>query len=284
MFTRIKTKTFSAARIIFAQIKQELIIQMSYPVDFFGIVLTALFIGLWFISFALAVTGSKEGSNFSNIAIMGLIMFFFYSQALWSIARFVRRQQLQGTLESVWLSPSDKFLVIIGSGFGGFVIMFVAVFCMVLGFLIFVPISFGSVWLGVIVLLISLAQSIGFGLFYGALLIKVKQANALMNLIQFSTMVLSAVFFPFSVFPSWLLWICRLYPFSWAVDAFRVATGSVPTPELIPNNVTLFGFLSPFAIELIILTVVTLILLVSGFFLFKRAIRKAMQEGTLSQY
>ena len=281
----IKVKTANIFRTLWAQIESELIIQLSYPVDFIGSVFTALFVGMWIISFALAVSEGGENSNkFSGIAVFGLIIFFFFSSSLWSIGTFIRRRQLQGTLESIWLSPSDKILVTIGSAIGGYIIMFFANVLIVLGFMLIVPIHFGSVLWGTIVLLISFIQSLGIGFIIGALFVKVKQVNALNNLIQFSTMIISAVFFPFSVFPSWFLWISRLYPFSWTVDAFRVAMKVLEKPELLPNSFMLFGFIPPFYTEMIILTIISVTLLAIGIIAFKKAIKNAIKKGTLSQY
>ena len=281
----IKVKTSNLFRTLWAQIKSELIIQIAYPVDFFGMVFTALFIGMWIISFALAVSKSDTNSGqFSSVAIFGLIIFFFYNSSLWSIGNFVRRRQLQGTLESIWLSPSNKIWVTIGSAIGGYIIMLVANILIVLGFMVLVPVHFGSVPLGLLILVIAFVQSIGFGFIIGALFVKVKQVNALNNLIQFSTLIISAVFFPFSVFPSWLLWISRLHPFSWVVDSFRVAMGAIKSPELLPQNFMLFGVISPFYTEIIILILISVILLIAGILTFKAAIKKAIKEGTLSQY
>lgn len=284
MVNAIKKTFINDLRALYAQVKQEIIIQISYPVDFIGMVFTAVFISFWFISFGIAVSGPNAAQKFSTMTLVGLILFFYYSQALWYVARFVRRQQVQGTLESIWLTPANKFVIIFGSALGGFVIISVALAIITIGFLILVPIQFGNIGLALLILLISIIQATGFGLMYGALLIKIKQANALMNLIQFSTMIISAVFFPFSVFPDWMLWISRFYPFSWSIDVFRTGIGLMPNPELLPANFKLFGILSPFATEMLIVIILTILLVVCGFILFRRAVNNAKKAGTLSQY
>ncbi|MHA1302865.1 MAG: hypothetical protein ACTSPI_04075, partial [Candidatus Heimdallarchaeaceae archaeon] len=78
-------------RIMFSQIKKVITIQMAYPMDFITSIFTAVFVGLWFITLAKAVTSSdvSTDASFGAYAVWGLVGFFFYSIALWAIGRFI---------------------------------------------------------------------------------------------------------------------------------------------------------------------------------------------------
>ncbi|MCK4844414.1 MAG: ABC transporter permease [Candidatus Heimdallarchaeota archaeon] len=277
-----KNPIIAPFKTLWNQIKFAFTIQIAYPIDFFGQIFTALFVGMWFIFFAIAVSG--EGSNgnveYIGIGVWGIVAFFFYSTALWSVGRYIRREQLTGTLESVWMTATNKIWVIICNGIGGFLIFAAINTLIVLGFAMFVPVPLNNFGLGMLVFFLELIQSIGFGLLYAALVMKIKNANAINNLVNFSLLVLSAVFFPFAIFPQWMLWISRLVPFSWIVDAARSSLSGTPT-ELITTGV--FG-LSPLMTEILIIIGINIVLLVVGTLLFIRATRKARIDGSLSQY
>lgn len=209
-----------------------------------------------------------------------MVTFMLFSMSLWSIGRFIRSEQLTGTLESIWVTQANKFWVVFANGISGFIFMLLVNIFVLLGFSFIVPISINNAWLGLFILLLEIIQSLGFGFLYAALVIKIKNANAINNLVQFGTMVLSAVFFPFSVFPDWMLWISRLIPFSWIIDAFR-STMVGNNPELITRSI--LGF-SPIPIEIAIILALNFFLIIVGFYLFKRPINKAMNQGHLSHY
>jgi ABC-type multidrug transport system permease subunit len=77
-------------------------------------------------------------------------------------------------------------------------------------------------------------------------------ASSTGNVIEFATLFLCAMFFPFQALPSPIRAISRLVPLSYCVDAFRSALLGFPPgfPELAPFEVELaiaaaFGILTP---------------------------------------
>ena len=272
-------------RTFWIQIKKILTIQIAYPMDFFGQIFTSLFVGVWFIMFAVSVTSgddaiTKGNVNYIGIAVWGFVAFLFFSTTMFSIGRFIRREQLTGTLESLWLTSANKTWLIIANGTGYFFIYLISNIIIVLGFSLFVTVPIENIGLGMLIILLELIQVVGFGFLYGALVMKIKNAAAIQNLFTFATMILCAVLFPFSVFPEGMKWVSRLIPFSWIIDAFR-STMSGYEPELLYSGI--FG-LSPLLTEILIIIGFNIILLFIGIFLFNRVTKKAMIEGTLSQY
>ncbi|MHA1116368.1 MAG: ABC transporter permease [Candidatus Heimdallarchaeaceae archaeon] len=268
--------------VLISQIKKVIIIQLNYPIDFVTQIFTAVFVGLWFVFLfqSLSSGNVSESSDFGAFMVWGLVAFFFYSTALWSIGRFVRREQLTGTLESIWITPNNKNWVIISNGVGEYFIFAAANLFIITAFSLFVKIPFNNLGMGIIILFLEFVQSIGYGLFYGALVFKIKNANAISNLVQFGSIIICAVFFPFSVFPDWMIWISRLHPFSWIVDSLR-SNMMGKEPELI--NKGIWG-LTALETEIVIQILINMALLAIGLLLFNRVKKKALVDGTLSHY
>ena len=107
----------SAWSTFWAMVRKELILMVRYPVNF-----VASF-GQVFLIVAIFTLGSKTFSvnlndpssssagtgSPSGLVIYGFILFMFVSDTLWTIGYNVRHEQVQGTLEQLYLSPASKF-------------------------------------------------------------------------------------------------------------------------------------------------------------------------------
>src|SRR5512139_1913026 len=107
----------SAWSTFWAMVRKELILMARYPVNF-----VASF-GQVFLIVAIFTLGSKTFSVNLNdpssssagtkspagVVIYGFILFMFISDTLWTIGYNVRHEQVQGTLEQLYLSPASKF-------------------------------------------------------------------------------------------------------------------------------------------------------------------------------
>jgi ABC-type multidrug transport system permease subunit len=83
------------------------------------------------------------------------------------------------------------------------------------------------------------------------------------------------MFFPFAALPSWMLWISRAIPVSYAVDAFRSSMMGYP-----PG----FPELATIEIETIIVTIFGLVMPVLGYFLYRRAEDATRRKGSLGTF
>src|SRR5678816_1307390 len=101
-----------------AMTRKELIILLRYPVDLvasFGQVFLIVVI-LTLAGLTFAPRGQGAGSDHSAVAglvVYGFVIFIFLSDTLWGIGYNVRREQKQGTLEQLYLSPASKFLTLL---------------------------------------------------------------------------------------------------------------------------------------------------------------------------
>lgn len=95
---------------------KELLIMARYPVNFvasFGQMFLTVSIftlaGRLFYVPPAEQSGLASGSNPAGIIVYGFILYIFLNDTLWTIGYNVRNEQVQGTLEQLYLSPASKF-------------------------------------------------------------------------------------------------------------------------------------------------------------------------------
>lgn len=261
--------------------KKELTIMLRYPVEF-----AASFVQVFLIVIILTLAGlmfseggvrSDDNTNTAGLVVYGFILFMFLSDTLWSIGYNVRREQKQGTLEQLYLSPASKFLTLLSritvtliwtgtlSGASA-----------VLMSLLIGRLPFENIGLGLVILLLALSGTFGTGFAFAALTLRIKDAGeTAANAAQFAFMVLCAPFFPFSALPEWLQAVARFIPLSYSVDAFRSTLMGYPNgyPEL-----------APIEVELVIVAAFGVLMPLLGFWLYQREENRARIKGSLSEY
>lgn len=260
--------------------KKRLVEMTRYPISFvtsFGTIF--IFVGIFLFS-AMSFRGSQDLGNTPIPGIMtyGFVIFLFLQSVLWDIGFSIREEQVRGTLESIYLSPSNKFLNLVSR------VLPSLIWTSLLGFaaLAFINLIAGKVpvqnaLFGVYLLLMTLSGSFGLAFVLAGLTIKLKQtANLLVNFLQFFFLIFCSMLFPFSILPRPVVqYVSMLIPVSYCIDAFRSTMLGFPAgyPELLPINieagiVTAFGLLMP----------------IVGYLFYKRMERGARSEGTLGTF
>jgi ABC-2 type transport system permease protein len=264
-----------------AMVRKEFIIMLRYPVEFVAsfaqIFLIIAVLTLAGLMFAPQGVESEGDSAVTGLVVYGLILFLYLSDTLWAIGYNVRREQKQGTLEQLYLSPASKFAalasrVAITLFWAGLLSICSAILMsMLLGQL---PFENGP--LGLYLLIMALSGTFGTGFAFAALTLRIKEsAQTAVNLLQFGFMVLCAPFFPFSALPPVLQNVARLIPLAYGVDAFRSTLMGYP-----PG----FPELAPIEVELVIVTLFGIFMPLLGLWLYTRAENQARRNGTLSEY
>ena len=280
--TPLLTGPLGWLNILYEMIKKELTIMLRYPVEFvasFGQILLVVVV-LTLAGLMFSRSGAKpsdSNSNTAGLVVYGFIIFLFLSDTLWNIGYNIRREQKQGTLEQLYLSPASKFaslvsriaVTLVWMGLG-------AVMCAVLMSALIGRLPFQNLPLGIYVLVMTLAGTFGVGFAFAALTLRIREtAQTLANLIQFAFMVLCAPFFPYRALPGWLLYISRAIPLSYGIDAFRSTLMGYP-----PG----FPELAPIGVELIVVTLFGLLMPAIGFWWYQAEENRARRMGSLSEY
>jgi len=164
-------------------------------------------------------------SNYVAYFLIGSNIYMIVNAALWNIGFWLRREQQTGTLESLYLAPTDRWLILSGLALYTALrslVSFSAAFS--LGCLLFRvnPLQ-GNILLALGFLVLGMSSLYGMSLFYGALVLKLKEASALMELAQWVVSLLMGVYFPVTVFPLPLRVVAWLFPPAWMNNGVRAA-------------------------------------------------------------
>jgi len=270
------------ASTFWAMTRKELTVMARYPVEFiasFGRVflIVAIFV-LGGETFNVQQTPVSAGnSSTAGLVVYGFILFMFLGDTLWTVGYAIRHEQVQGTLEQLYLSPASKFASLVSRVTN--TLIWTGLLCLAGGALMAAMIGRLPVQnplQGLYVLALSLAGTFGIGFAFAALTLRIKEsAQTLANLLQFVFLILCANFFPFSALPPFLYNLARFIPMAYRVDACRSALMGFPPgyPEL-----------APFPVEVAIITVFGVLMPVIGYALYRRAEVQARRQGSLSAY
>lgn len=277
----------SSLSTFWAMSRKELIVMARYPVNFiasFGqiFLIVAIFTlagSTFYRSGSQQVSGISDGefSNTSGVVVYGFILFIFLSDTLWTIGYNVRHEQVQGTLEQLYLSPASKFASLVSR---------VAVILIWTGLLSLTGSALMAAMigdlpvdnpaLGLYLLVMSLLGTFGMGFAFAALTLRIKEtAQTMANMLQFAFLILCAMFFPFSALPPSILAISRIIPLSYSVDAFRSTLMGYPSG---------FPELAPIGVEIVIVTVFGLLMPLLGYYLYRQAENHARRSGSLAEF
>jgi len=278
--TNYQLTGFSATWSAFlAMVKKELIVLARYPVQF---VTSFAQVFIIIAVFSLAATmfskgGEGGGTNTSGVVTYGFIMFIFLSDTLWTIGVNVRHEQVQGTLEQLYLAPASKFAslvsrvanLLIWTGAVSIVSMFGM--AAILG-----ELPFENPLLGLFLFVMALSGTFGVGFAFAALTLRIKEtAQTVANLLQFAFLIFCANFFPFSALPAPMLAVSKVIPLAYAVDAFRSTMMGYPAG---------FPELAPIEVEIVIVTAFGLLMPLIGYWLYRKAEDEARRSGSLAQF
>src|SRR3990170_3940149 len=167
-----------------AMSKKELTIMLRYPVEFvasfaqvFLIVIVLTLAGLMFSQGGAQSAGTGSART-AGVVIYGFILFMFLSDTLWTIGYNVRREQKQGTLEQLYLSPASKFASLVSRV--TVTLIWTGLLSISSAWLMSVMIGrlpFANIPLGAFILIMALCGTFGIGFAFAALTLRIKEAG-----------------------------------------------------------------------------------------------------------
>ncbi len=192
------------------------------------------------ILLGLTVAGANAASNFevntgtSNFKLYMLIgscTFMVVSMMLWLVGYWLRREQETGTLESIYLAPARQIYILTGVTLYALLRTVIAFgTALILGSLIFGvnPLE-GNILLALSFLAIGLVPLWGLSMLFGAVILRIKEANSVIQVMTWIVSFLMGVFFPLTFFPPLLQWVAVLFPPTVMNDAMRAALLDIGT-------------------------------------------------------
>jgi ABC-2 type transport system permease protein len=191
---------------------------------------------------------------------------------LWDVGFALRSEQMRGTLESNWLSPTWRFSYLLGHTGPQIVsmAMFIAITALEFGFLFNVRLN-GSGWMIALMMLAAIPSIYGLGFAFASLVITIKEANAFVFLVRGLVMIFCGITFPVSILPGWMQSFAKWLPQTYLINGVRAAAFSnAGINELLPDLIPLLLFGT--------------VWLIIGYFTFIWMERRARRTGAIGQY
>ena len=161
----------------------------------------------------------SSSANFVLYAILGANVFQIVNGALFNFGFFLRREQVTGTLESLYLAPTSQVYVMYGTGLYAIIRAFINfVVSLILAALIFRVNPFEdplAIVLSLLYLLVGMLPLYGLAFGFGALVIKYKDMQSLQGVISNLIGVAMGIFFPITLLPSYIQFLSYLLPPTW---------------------------------------------------------------------
>ena len=264
---------------IYALLKKDFLLESSYKLAFIMNIFSvcASLLIYFFIDrlFGNQINSYMEefGVNYFSYVLLSMAFFSYIGVGIGSFSARIRLEQLQGTLESLLLTPTKIETILLGMAIWNIIfstldVLIYFIFGVFLFKINFTNINFLSAFTVLILTIISFSSlgilSASFVLFY-------KQGNPIAWLINTLEGVIGGVYFPINVMPGYLQFIANCLPITYAIRAIELAIYQEYSIYQLKN-------------ELFFLLIFSIILLPLSLKAFKKAIHNTCCQGSLTQY
>jgi ABC-2 type transport system permease protein len=203
---------------------------------------------------------------------VGTMIWMWQNVVLWNVGGALRNEQMRGTLESNWLSPTWRFAYLLGASVPQLVSMLsmLAVSGFEYAFIFGVKFN-GSLWLTLLVVLAAIPSVYGLGFAFASLVITMKESNAFVFLVRGIVMVFCGVTYPLAIQPQWMQNVAAWLPQTYIIHAVRSAALSTEGFQGIAYDLQMILLFGAFWLAL-------------GMAVFIWMERRARQTGAIGQY
>ena len=283
--TFVRRSMFSELRALLAVANKEWIIFRRYPSWVMAFFIWPVLFPLGFIFTAKAL-GGPDGSSlpafsqlsgttdYAGFVVVGSTMWMWVNITLWTVGFHLRSEQMRGTLESNWLCPVPRISVMLGASLTqlGTSLMLLVIGLIEFRLFLGVRLVSASSALPLLLIVLLLIPSIyGLGLAFASLVVRFKEANAMVFLVRGIFMIFCGISYPLAVLPEWMKGVSAFLPLTYAVRSIRaVGLAGATYADILP--------------DLQVLTMFAIIMPILGYAAFRLAERRSRRTGDLGQY
>jgi ABC-2 type transport system permease protein len=212
-----------------------------------------------------------RGTSYFAYALVGWIFFEYLHTAIDTFDQSIEQARDGGTLEQLLITQTSLPVMLAGSA----IYPFVAALLRVATYIVWGTVLFGfplrnANWLTVcVVLLATLLAFSGLGILSASYVLLLKRGNPGKWLLLSFSNVAGGMLFPTSILPSWLQFIARFNPVTYALDGMRAA---------LLSGANVLAVKKPVGVLLLI----AVILLPFSMVVFSWALRRTKTTGTLT--
>lgn len=278
-----KPGLLSEVRAFYAVLHREWMIFTRYPSWIIAMIIWPLIFPMMYILTGRALSGpdgsglevftqNTGATDFVGYIVVGTVVWMWQNIVLWDVGFSLRNEQMRGTLESNWLSPTWRFSYLLGHTGPQVVSMliFISITALEFGLLFGVRLH-GNLLLVLLVTMAAIPSIYGLGFAFASLVITMKEANAFVFLIRGLVMIFCGITFPINMLPDWMQTIAKWLPQTYLIHGMRAsAFSNASLAELMPDLIALLAFGAFWMIV--------------GYTTFIWMERRARQTGAIGQY
>jgi ABC-2 type transport system permease protein len=234
---------------------------------------------VYFMGLAFSSNGKAEGfaqysgtTDFMSFILLGTVLENFINAVFWGMGYALKNDMDSGVMESNWLTPIPRLLILVGHSVTNLIVTTITSASMLLvGGLIFGFRPTGDVLAAFAPIIPMMLGLYGFGFAFAALVMLMREANALVDMSSFLVQIFSGSNFPVNALPRYLLPVALALPLTYGLDSVRARL--IGTTPLLPLNT-----------EMVLLIVFMFVMLWIGTWSFRALERRVRVLGTLGQH
>ena len=221
---------------------------------------------------AIGFAGYSGTTDYISFILIGTALSNFINAVFWGMGYALKNDMDAGVLESNWLAPISRPLLLVGHTFTNLIVTAItSLLMLIIAALLFGFEPTGNALAALVTVIPMLIGLYGFGFAFAAIVMIMREANTLVDVSSFLTQILSGADFPVTVLPKWLLPISLVLPLTYGFDAVR--------GYLLGTNTLL-----PLMIEFIVMVIFMVVMIVVGLFAFRKLERYVRRRGTLGMH
>ena len=234
---------------------------------------------VYFMGKAFSVNGQALGfeaysgtSDYMSFILLGTVLSNFILTVFWGMGYALKNDMDAGVLESNWLTPVPRLLMLIGRTLTSLLTTAItsAIMLLVAGLLFgFRPT--GNTLAAFLTALPMLIGLYGFGFAFAGIVLLMREANTMVDVGSFLVQGFSGTNFPIQSLPSWLIPVALALPLTYGLDAVRGFLLKTQT-------------ILPIPVEIALLVVSMFVMLWFGAWVFHRVERRVRTLGTIGQH
>ena len=214
---------------------------------------------------------ANYGGNYFAYVLIGIAFMSFQTLPLTSLGNALIREQSEGTLEAILMTPTPIGVLMISSFFWNFLAASLQTAAYLAAGIYFFhqhlpPVHWEACLLALFLMMTSL---LGFGLWAAGFILVYKKGDPVGFLMQGFSKLLAGVYFPVSLLPFWAQKLSYLLPLTFSLECLR---------KVLLKGVSL----TEIRRELLILALFSVVFIPLGLLFFRWALRRAKRDGSLS--
>ncbi|WP_316572593.1 ABC transporter permease [Neobacillus sp. YIM B06451] len=227
---------------------------------------------LFYATLSYFIYGKVPNETLVQYVLLGSGFMALWSSIVYSSASDINRERFYGTLENIFVAPTPFSIILLGKIVGNTIWGIIAMGFSVLYLVVFfrVQVVIAHPLLFFLALLLVIFALIIFSFFLALFFTLSRQAEALMNFLEYPIYFICGFLFPISILPDWIQPLSYILPPTWAIVLLRETLAATNTDAILKT----MG----------ILLVLSLVYGLIAWCCYKAVERKARVDGKLGVY